>query len=166
MRSVVRIYPGPPLPLRGCSSAGRAPALQAGGHRFDPGQLHQISREKTTASLWTGAPCLDRRSRGTTWVDKTGRSPFRCSRYSSLDCLKLKAPAERRDLGRALTFEQRRKAKLFDPPQGGHRINLRCNWMFDNEIDWVKKYKAEQAYPRVSAKSGIASSCREYGVFS
>ena len=26
----------------GCSSAGRAPALQAGGHRFDPGQLHQI----------------------------------------------------------------------------------------------------------------------------
>jgi hypothetical protein len=28
-------------PTRGCSSAGRAPALQAGGHRFDPGQLHQ-----------------------------------------------------------------------------------------------------------------------------
>ena len=27
--------------LWGCSSAGRAPALQAGGHRFDPGQLHQ-----------------------------------------------------------------------------------------------------------------------------
>ena len=27
---------------RGCSSAGRAPALQAGGHRFDPGQLHQF----------------------------------------------------------------------------------------------------------------------------
>ena len=23
------------------SSAGRAPALQAGGHRFDPGNLHQ-----------------------------------------------------------------------------------------------------------------------------
>jgi len=40
---------------------------------------------------------------------------------------------------RMLTFELRRKAKLFDPPQGGHRINLRCNWMFDNEIDWVKK---------------------------
>ena len=30
-----------------------------------------------------------------------------------------------------LTFEQRRKAKLFDPSQGGHRINLRCNWMFE-----------------------------------
>ena len=25
---------------RGCSSAGRAPALQAGGRPFDPGQLH------------------------------------------------------------------------------------------------------------------------------
>jgi len=25
---------------RGLSSAGRAPALQAGGHRFDPGRLH------------------------------------------------------------------------------------------------------------------------------
>jgi hypothetical protein len=28
---------------RGVSSAGRAPALQAGGHRFDPGTLHQES---------------------------------------------------------------------------------------------------------------------------
>ena len=28
-------------PLWGVSSAGRAPALQAGGHRFDPGTLHQ-----------------------------------------------------------------------------------------------------------------------------
>ena len=26
----------------GCSSAGRAPALQAGGQRFDPVQLHQL----------------------------------------------------------------------------------------------------------------------------
>ena len=25
----------------GCSSAGRAPALQAGGHRFEPVHLHQ-----------------------------------------------------------------------------------------------------------------------------
>ena len=32
---------GLPLwPVRGLSSAGRAPALQAGGHRFDPGRLH------------------------------------------------------------------------------------------------------------------------------
>ena len=27
---------------RGCSSVGRAPALQAGGHRFEPGQLHVV----------------------------------------------------------------------------------------------------------------------------
>ena len=27
----------------GCSSIGRAPALQAGGRRFDPVWLHQIS---------------------------------------------------------------------------------------------------------------------------
>ena len=69
MRSVVRLYPGPPvisfefqvssfgrvsklatgklkLRKRGCSSAGRAPALQAGGHRFDPGQLHHPHRSE------------------------------------------------------------------------------------------------------------------------
>jgi hypothetical protein len=64
--SVVQVYPGPPFAsVRGvdgmivrvllilavtsgvrdgwgCSSAGRAPALQAGGQRFDPAQLHQI----------------------------------------------------------------------------------------------------------------------------
>jgi hypothetical protein len=36
----------------GCSSAGRAPALQAGGRRFDPDQLHQFAgggREKEKA---------------------------------------------------------------------------------------------------------------------
>jgi hypothetical protein len=27
--------------VRGCSSVGRAPVLQAGGRRFDPDQLHQ-----------------------------------------------------------------------------------------------------------------------------
>ena len=31
--------PGSPW---GCSSAGRAPALQAGGHRFEPVHLHQL----------------------------------------------------------------------------------------------------------------------------
>src|SRR6185437_13099553 len=48
---MVRIHPDPPTngppprarirTRRGHSSAGRAPALQAGGHRFDPGWLHQ-----------------------------------------------------------------------------------------------------------------------------
>ena len=31
---------------RGCSSAGRAPALQAGGHRFDPVHLHHFRKEE------------------------------------------------------------------------------------------------------------------------
>ena len=31
---------------RGCSSAGRAPALQAGGHGFEPHHLHQSSRRE------------------------------------------------------------------------------------------------------------------------
>jgi hypothetical protein len=30
------------LPSWACSSAGRAPALQAGGRRFDPGHVHQF----------------------------------------------------------------------------------------------------------------------------
>jgi hypothetical protein len=30
--------------VRGVSSAGRAPALQAGGHRFDPGTLHRSDK--------------------------------------------------------------------------------------------------------------------------
>ena len=53
---MVRIHPDPPVRCRveaavyryleqdrGCSSIGRAPALQAGGRRFDPVQLHQVS---------------------------------------------------------------------------------------------------------------------------
>src|SRR6185312_9353896 len=50
---MVRIHPDPPVNRRpgskkahggrGCSSVGRAPALQAGGRRFDPVQLHQSS---------------------------------------------------------------------------------------------------------------------------
>src|SRR3989442_5466117 len=31
------------LLLWACSSAGRAPALQAGSHRFDPGHVHQLN---------------------------------------------------------------------------------------------------------------------------
>ena len=59
VRSEVQILPGPPSTDQkpevrdqtgslisdlwdgGCSSAGRAPALQAGGHRFEPVHLHQ-----------------------------------------------------------------------------------------------------------------------------
>ena len=43
MGSEVQVLPGPPClgPVWGRSSAGRAPALQAGGRRFDPVRLHQ-----------------------------------------------------------------------------------------------------------------------------
>ncbi len=49
-----------PATGRGLSSAGRAPALQAGGHRFDPDSLHQMrwpfeggaSQQKFFASLF------------------------------------------------------------------------------------------------------------------
>ena len=56
VRSEVQIFPGPPAfaarqlrpasrsDLRGHSSVGRAPALQAGGRRFDPVWLHQPGR--------------------------------------------------------------------------------------------------------------------------
>src|ERR1700682_4438188 len=48
------------LKLWACSSAGRAPALQAGGHRFDPGHVHHIFQllkhlefmSKRLASTW------------------------------------------------------------------------------------------------------------------
>ena len=36
-------FQGPARDIRGYSSAGRAPALQAGGHRFDPVHLHQYN---------------------------------------------------------------------------------------------------------------------------
>ena len=32
------------IPKWGCSSAGRAPALQAGGQEFDPPHLHQVGK--------------------------------------------------------------------------------------------------------------------------
>ena len=55
--SVVQIYPGPPAMLharggRGISSAGRAPGLQPGGHRFEPGILHQFRRLAEMADSW------------------------------------------------------------------------------------------------------------------
>ena len=40
-REVVGSIPTRPTTFRGCSSVGRAPALHAGGHRFDSVHLHQ-----------------------------------------------------------------------------------------------------------------------------
>ena len=57
---MVRIHPDPP-PIarrRGHSSAGRAPALQAGGHRFDPVHLHHFEKERSQGAGRSG--CLNR----------------------------------------------------------------------------------------------------------
>ena len=56
---MVRTHPDPPQAANaeamhpwGCSSVGRAPALQAGGHRFDPVHLHQELLSKS--GRWLG----------------------------------------------------------------------------------------------------------------
>jgi hypothetical protein len=58
--SLVRIQPGPPHGLTswGISSAGRAPALQAGGRRFDPDILHHTLRSVGWANTvhWVADP--------------------------------------------------------------------------------------------------------------
>ena len=41
LEGTVKQYLNNQTSIWGVSSAGRAPALQAGGHRFDPGTLHQ-----------------------------------------------------------------------------------------------------------------------------
>ena len=54
---MVRIHPDPPG-FWGISSAGRAPALQAGGRRFDPVILHQriaVFSEVRFAAVWFAA---------------------------------------------------------------------------------------------------------------
>ena len=38
-------FQGPARDIRGYSSAGRAPALQAGGQRFDPAYLHHEKQQ-------------------------------------------------------------------------------------------------------------------------
>ena len=43
--------------IRGHSSAGRAPALQAGGRRFDPGWLHQLLPSRPPAPRDVASSC-------------------------------------------------------------------------------------------------------------
>jgi hypothetical protein len=51
----VRATFGSTIRFRGVSSAGRAPALQAGGHRFDPGTLHRKKAPQTRGFLFSAA---------------------------------------------------------------------------------------------------------------
>ena len=57
---MVQIHPDPPGSCRGCSSVGRAPALQAGGHRFDPVHLHQFRKERKLKRYEERGSCLIR----------------------------------------------------------------------------------------------------------
>ena len=46
-------FQGPARDIRGYSSAGRAPALQAGAQRFDPAYLHQrLEVEPKSREIW------------------------------------------------------------------------------------------------------------------
>ena len=53
-RGKEKIFYSDALSIRGCSSAGRAPALQAGGQEFDPPHLHQrASEDEETTTVAT-----------------------------------------------------------------------------------------------------------------
>jgi hypothetical protein len=70
-------HQGPPsvpclLERRGHSSAGRAPALHAGGQEFDPPWLHHSRRQKTEGRVGKGSPAPPIR-----WRPRAGRTPAR-----------------------------------------------------------------------------------------
>jgi hypothetical protein len=71
----------------GRSSAGRAPALQAGGHRFDPDRLHH----RRFGQKWRGCRCLN---------------PHRGD-AAAIVCLQTMRAAPR-----IVRFEERRRGKL------------------------------------------------------
>ena len=87
---MVRIHPDPPVSYRGCSSVGRAPALQAGGHRFDPVHLHQFRKERAHRYEERGSCliCVPERSQASHGVcfwsfDRRGCSLFNNSEEAS-----------------------------------------------------------------------------------
>ena len=49
-------FQGPARDIRGDSSAGRAPALQAGGQRFDPAYLHHEKQQLFNNGLRNNEP--------------------------------------------------------------------------------------------------------------
>ena len=49
-------FQGPARDIRGYSSAGRAPALQAGGQRFDPAYLHHEKQQLFDNGLRNNEP--------------------------------------------------------------------------------------------------------------
>ena len=111
VRSEVQVFPGPPLSddrrqtsqdrgdpsvvrpsvlglLRGHSSVGRAPALQAGGRRFDPVWLHQTTgqdgrtiRRHLGSSIWIAASGPWHLDRGIWAATPHVRQQFRRARH-------------------------------------------------------------------------------------
>ena len=49
-------FQGPARDIRGYSSAGRAPALQAGGQRFDPAYIHHEKQQLFNNGLRNNEP--------------------------------------------------------------------------------------------------------------
>ena len=74
---------------------------------------------------------------------------------------KIKLPKVESLLRKTLTFVQgaapQGASTVRTHPRVGTGTKFRCNWMFDNEIDWVKiYYKAEQAYPRRKTRRAVS----------
>ena len=67
--------------LWGCSSAGRAPALQAGGHGFESHHLHQSNARVETSSLLHRPDSKGKRNRANfRWTFATAEDRARSSR--------------------------------------------------------------------------------------
>ena len=150
MRSEVRLLPDPPVeragrrgdprpapqPARGHSSAGRAPALHAGGREFDPPWLHQGAagragegRERGKAEGASECRAASARSRGL-----AGRH-WRPGIFNSSGNAHIHTPRPRRPRRRVPGGAAREKSKWrMRPPAGGRlglygQANKRIRWM-------------------------------------
>ena len=102
VRSEVQVLPGPPIltGIRGHSSAGRAPALQAGGRRFDPVWLHQYrwngrrhsSRKQVCGRLRPSACSVDIVKRRFVRVPSSERGPGKLQDFSAGSCVEDDGP--------------------------------------------------------------------------
>jgi hypothetical protein len=153
----------------GCSSAGRAPALQAGGHRFDPGQLHQIHLEAAKSRSFVPGTqdfaCGLRRPQ-----DGSSSAKFSFLTASRLSPLEGDADLEAGWICRSRDWQipagfNRLRAGL---PRHSEKV-----WMFDNKIDWVTHLESrcvrreacvsgqdsEGVYIQGRAQAGASASC-------
>ena len=75
--------------LRGVSSAGRAPPLQGGGRRFDPGTLHTTEARSLRAFRLTSTAGLFGRKNGRTIAGRGCVAAARRSRYRKVEFMTL-----------------------------------------------------------------------------